>query len=132
MLSPGNTINNNFNIVNNIINYEKPISPNQLLQSARGSGIANTQQETSMPFEESIIQTIVTKLGYTADEVRKHVRDESSFVSVLYHKIKEEQSKANLSRSNNSLSAKSGVYPSFVPSITSTLNQSNISTNTWN
>ena len=37
---------------------------------------------------EKIIQTIVTKLGYTDSEVRKYVRkDKNSFVGVLYHKL---------------------------------------------
>jgi len=37
---------------------------------------------------EKIVQTIVTKLGYTDAEVRKYVRkDKNSFVGVLYHKL---------------------------------------------
>lgn len=37
---------------------------------------------------EKIVQTIVTKLGYTDSEVRKYVRkDKNSFVGVLYHKL---------------------------------------------
>jgi len=37
---------------------------------------------------EKIVQTIVTKLGYTDSEVRKYVRkDKNSFVGVLYQKL---------------------------------------------
>lgn len=37
---------------------------------------------------EKIVQTIVTKLGYTDSEVRKYVRkDKNSFVGVLYAKL---------------------------------------------
>ncbi len=77
--------------------------------------------------EDSIIQTIVTKLGYTTDEVKRYVKDENSFVSVLYHKLVEENRGSHPSRSTNSFSAKSNIQPSYVPSISSSLNQSNIS-----
>lgn len=37
---------------------------------------------------EKIVQTIVTKLGYTDSEVRKYVRkDKNSFIGVLYQKL---------------------------------------------
>ena len=35
--------------------------------------------------DEKVVQTIVTKLGYTEDEVKKYVTtDKNSFVGVLY------------------------------------------------
>lgn len=41
---------------------------------------------------EKIVQTIVTKLGYTDSEVRKYVRkDKNSFVGVLYQKLLNDQ-----------------------------------------
>ena len=65
-------------------------------------------------------------------EVKKYIREENSFVSVLYNKLMEDA--ANSSSANNSrgvscssnnlggtstsfLSAKGGVQPSYVPSI---------------
>ena len=61
--------------------------------------------------DESIIQTIVNKLGYTADDVRKFVKEENSFVSVLYHKLIEEQgARGGYSKSTaGSVSAKTGI-----------------------
>jgi hypothetical protein len=44
-----------------------------------------------MNLDESIIQTIVSKLGYTAEDVKRYVKEENSFVSVLYHKLMDEQ-----------------------------------------
>lgn len=85
-MSSGNTINNNFNIVNNImqINGEKPIPASQGSNSARNSQSNLAQHQEPTKFDESIIQTIVAKLGYTADEVRTYAKDPNSFVSVLY------------------------------------------------
>lgn len=68
------------------------------------------------------------------EEVRKNARIENSFINVLYNKIIQEQ-KAFMSqnmKSTNSLSAKTNIQPSFIPSISSSLNQSHISTNTLN
>lgn len=58
--------------------------------------------------DESIIQTIVQKLGYSIDEVRKNAKIENSFINVLYNKIIQEQKafmQQNM-KSTNSLSAK--------------------------
>lgn len=84
-------------------------------------------QDEPSTLEESIIQTIVTKLGYTSEEIRRYVKDENSFVSVLYHKLIEENRGNHPSRSTNSFSAKSAIQPSYVQSISSSLNQSNMS-----
>lgn len=66
--------------------------------------------EHSLGLDEQIIQTIVSKLGYTSDDVRRYVKEENSFVSVLYHKLMEEQGlKNNPSRSTNSLAAVSNI-----------------------
>jgi hypothetical protein len=41
--------------------------------------------------DERVVQTIVQKLGYTDDEVRKYVAtDKNSFVGVLYQKLLED------------------------------------------
>ena len=46
---------------------------------------------------EKVVQTIVTKLGYTADEVRSYVQnDKNSFVGVLYQKLVDDQREKNL------------------------------------
>ena len=61
---------------------------------------------------------ISSKLGYSFDEVRKCLRDENSFVSILYHKLQEEQQKScQSSRYSSMISAKSGVEPSVIPSV---------------
>lgn len=41
--------------------------------------------------DEQIIQTIVVRLGYTVEEVRKYAMIENSFINVLYNKIQNEQ-----------------------------------------
>jgi len=39
-----------------------------------------------------VVQTIVTKLGYTEEEVHKYVlNDKNSFVGVLYQKLVDDQ-----------------------------------------
>lgn len=45
------------------------------------------RQDESIVYDDSIIQTIVCKLGYSVDEVKKYVQEENSFVSVLYNKL---------------------------------------------
>ena len=61
--------------------------------------------------DESIIQTIVMKLGYSVEEVRKNARIENSFINVLYNKILQEQKtfQQNNLKSVISLSAKTNV-----------------------
>lgn len=69
---------------------------------------------------EKIVQTIVTKLGYTESEVRKYVRkDKNSFVGVLYQKLLNDQNSKfdNSTNSMNDISAKLPIQPSFVPSV---------------
>jgi len=45
-------------------------------------------QDEEPGMNEKVVQTIVTKLGYTADEVRNYVvNDKNSFVGVLYQKL---------------------------------------------
>ena len=47
--------------------------------------------------DERVVQTIVQKLGYTDDEVRKYVAtDKNSFVGVLYQKLLEDQNDRKL------------------------------------
>ena len=47
--------------------------------------------------DERVVQTIVTKLGYTEDEVRKYVTtDRNSFVGVLYQKLLEDQNERKI------------------------------------
>jgi hypothetical protein len=65
----------------------------QSSSSNLGSFIQSNQNDGghfSDELDESIIQSIVTKLGYTSEEVKRYVREENSFVSVLYSKIAEE------------------------------------------
>ena len=88
-----------------------------------------------------MVQTIVQKLGYTEEEVRKYVaNDKNSFVGVLYQKLLDDsndrkllqekqnqqmmhrqlQLQQNLSQntaSDHNISAKLPVHPSYVPSI---------------
>jgi len=88
-----------------------------------------------------VVQTIVQKLGYTEEEVRKYVaNDKNSFVGVLYQKLLDDsndrkllqekqnqqmmhrqlQLQQNLSQntaSDHNISAKLPVHPSYVPSI---------------
>ena len=85
------------------------------------------------------MQTIVQKLGYTEQEVRKYVAtDKNSFVGVLYQKLVDDQNdrkvimerqnqqlmqrqlQLNLSQntaSDHNISAKLPIHPSYVPSI---------------
>lgn len=79
---------------------------------------------TEANLDEKIVQTIVTRLGYTEQEVKKFVkRDKHSFVGVLYHKLLADQQERqitkcqNSSATSNDISAKLPVQPSFVPSV---------------
>ena len=89
--------------------------------------------------DEKVVQTIVQKLGYTEQEVRKYVAtDKNSFVGVLYQKLVDDQNdrkvimerqnqqlmqrqlQLNLSQntaSDHNISAKLPIHPSYVPSI---------------
>ena len=59
---------------------------------------ANSNYHTGGPrvkeilaLDEKVVQTIVQKLGYTEEEVRKYVaNDKNSFVGVLYQKLLED------------------------------------------
>ena len=47
--------------------------------------------------DEKIVQTIVQKLGYTEDEIRRYVlTDKNSFVGVLYQKLVDDQNEKRL------------------------------------
>lgn len=53
-------------------------------------------------YDDSILNTIVAKLGYTLDEVKKHLKEENSFVSVLYSKLLDENLNSSTKFSMNS------------------------------
>jgi hypothetical protein len=59
--------------------------------------------------------------------VKKYALEQNSFVSVLYNKLMDESHARE-----SSLSAKSNIQPSFVPSIATSLNHSNMSSNVFN
>lgn len=86
--SGNNPINNNFNIVNNIMQITSP-NDKQMLHNTQPLKSPRLEHQIS-GLDESIIQTIVTKLGYTTEDVKRYVREENSFVSVLYHKLMDE------------------------------------------
>lgn len=70
------------------------------------------RQDESNIFDDTIIQTIVSKLGYSPDEVKKYIKEENSFVGVLYNKILEEQTQKiqhTIARNTNNFSAKLGI-----------------------
>lgn len=46
------------------------------------------ENDNFIELNEKVVQTIVTKLGYSESEVRKYVlNDKNSFVGVLYQKL---------------------------------------------
>ena len=108
ILGSGNVINNNFNIINNFLGCpeQKPRSEYPASSCSTGNLMSNVRGYSAQPIvkqnnwmtaevgepeevlDEKIVQTIVTKLGYTEQEVRKYVRqDKNSFVGVLYSKL---------------------------------------------
>ena len=116
ILGSGNVINNNFNIINNFVGcpeqkprpeYPAPSSSTgNLMSNARGysaqpvakqnNWMTSEVAEPEEALDEKIVQTIVTKLGYTEQEVRKYVRqDKNSFVGVLYSKLVNDQGGRN-------------------------------------
>lgn len=47
--------------------------------------------------DEKVVQTIVQKLGYTEDEIRRYVlTDKNSFVGVLYQKLYDDQNEKRM------------------------------------
>lgn len=118
-------INNNFNIINNFMGC--PENKSAFTQdytkrgvSARPTAKQNNWVDDDEQLNEKIVQTIVTKLGYTDSEVRKYVRkDKSSFVGVLYSKLLKDQiDKTQFSTNSlNDISAKLPIQPSFIPSV---------------
>jgi len=65
----------------------QPVVNKQRAQSNSNyqSGARNQNMKDSSFLDERVVQTIVQKLGYTDDEVRKYVAtDKNSFVGVLY------------------------------------------------
>lgn len=47
--------------------------------------MSTPETDCFIELNEKVVQTIVTKLGYTENEVRKYVlNDKNSFVGVLY------------------------------------------------
>ena len=59
---------------------------NQKTASHRNhSHLADDQMSDDLNIDEKVVQTIVSKLGYSEDEVKKYVTtDKNSFVGVLY------------------------------------------------
>ena len=115
-----NTINNNFNIINNIMpspsdlnNYERETfnhtAPLQGISHTVGDGL-----------DAQILASLSNKLGYNIEDIKKCVREENSFVQVLYNKMLEDQQ-----HSNRSIGTGCGkvVHPSVVPSIASMASQ---------
>ena len=47
--------------------------------------------------DDKVVQTIVQKLGYTEDEIRRYVlTDKNSFVGVLYQKLYDDQNEKRM------------------------------------
>jgi|LauGreDrversion4_2_1035121.scaffolds.fasta_scaffold439680_1 hypothetical protein len=99
-MSSGNVINNNFNIINNFVGcpessgaHTQDYHQNKLLNSSRGNQqpkVNNWMGDSDgiIELNENVVNTIVNKLGYTDNEVRKYVlNDKNSFVGVLYQKL---------------------------------------------
>jgi hypothetical protein len=88
VLAGGNTINNNYNIVNNItqvgLQEEKEISFNN---TAPLQGISKTIQEG---LDMQILSSLSNKLGYSIEDIKKCVKEDNSFVQVLYNKMVED------------------------------------------
>jgi len=128
ILAGGNTINNNYNIINNIMQIncdkEREVSPSYSVFNKTAPFSGGYKQEVEV-LDEAVIGAIQAKLGYSREEVRQMLKDESSFVSVLYQKMVEE-SCSGVSRS--SFGGKP-VHPSFVPSIVSSLSHASTNTN---
>lgn len=58
------------------------------MQPVKNNNWMTVVSEEQDELNEKIVQTIVYKLGYTDNEVRKYVRkDKNSFVGVLYFKL---------------------------------------------
>lgn len=58
------------------------------MQPVKNNNWMTVVSEEQDELNEKIVQTIVQKLGYTDNEVRKYVRkDKNSFVGVLYFKL---------------------------------------------
>jgi hypothetical protein len=51
----------------------------------------NSDKQNDDLLDDKLIQAIVNKLGYSSEDVRKYVKEENSFVSVLYNKLLEDQ-----------------------------------------
>jgi hypothetical protein len=72
--------------------------------------------------DSDVVQAIVSKLGYTAEEVRRWInKDDHNYVSILYNKLRgeKEADRNSCTGSTDNLSARVNLQPSFVPSVTS-------------
>jgi hypothetical protein len=54
--------------------------------------MTTAENDAMIELNEKVVQTIVNKLGYSDNEVRKYVlHDRNSFVGVLYQKLVDDQ-----------------------------------------
>jgi len=74
----------------------------------------NILREEPCDLDVQLLQSLSNKLGYSIEDVKKCVREENSFVQVLYNKMQEDQQHTNRSIGTGYGKA---VHPSVVPSI---------------
>jgi len=102
-VSSGGTVNNNFNIVNNITH----------ITYARDAG---TTKENDRSIDCDIVNSII-RLGYSNSEITQQMQNEKSHIYLLYNRIKDQKQKFNMP-----------IPPQFVPSIASLNNSRQNST----
>ena len=118
-IAPGSTINNNFNIINNITHINCPPMPkadenDSLTAKSNASSLLSKNDYSARaknPEVESVdydLITSITKLGYQIEDVQKQLLNENSHIRALYDRLLQQKKKLNVA-----------VCQPFIPSMMS-------------
>lgn len=100
-VAPGSTVNNNFNIINNITHINYPGKSNT------SSLLCNSNHPSARDSIDYDLVGSIVKLGYSINEVQKEIKNEKSHIHRLYKKLLGDKKNLNM-----------GIAPQLEPSFT--------------